>query len=1268
MLTLKISDFRDPDHWAWTLHDAAGALIANHTVNFDTGDERHGGWIDLDRYTARPGTAAPRRWTAAETGRLAAFGDWLGDQLFGPAGNKILAQAPAVVRVVVPDSAAALMFRPLEAARLGGRRLVVHGLTLVYTRADATAPAARPAAPDRLRALAVFSLPLGTTAINLRRERRMLQELGRNLRAGGRRAALEVRVLHYGTTRRTLERALADGAGWDIVHLSGHGSPGRLVLEAEDGRPEPIDAAELVELVWWTRHRLALVTLSACDTAAAPSWDPPVGPATDPVIGSDDGVDAGSGAGVPGPGCAGSPLAALAPVLMRRIGCAVVGMRFAVRNEFAAGFGARLYQGVLADRQPLPTALARAVTATVDTLGADQVGLSAVAPALFGDAAATLSLALPCGPAAPLPPPGSGLIRLPAPPRVFVGRVAELGRASAALAPASDRAAVLLTGPAGIGKTGCAQELADHLAATDRFQAAAWWTAPTAGSDLASALHTLARTWEAAFGDDFKMSHAIADPAALRSWLVWLKAALETRAVLIALDNLDSLVADDGRWWDPVWGDLIASLCDHRGLTRTILTSRIALPDLPAGRVETIPVGPLGPDETKLWVRDQPNLWRLVTSGRDGAALVRRVLEAAEGHPALLALAEARAADPEALLRRVGQAEAARQGGAPSLDQIFGGERDRAGAGRPGDPGALGAWAGAITAALPPASRILFEFLCGLEDADRSDGVAADAWSLVWDTLRERGLIPAELPVDAPGFAATLAPVVAATLVDPAESDRDDGAAPDPAPRLTILPGVAEAVRARVGDAVREAIAAAMAGYWSAIKIDADHRAPNPWAAGDAVGRAALAAIPYLLRRGDWDAAVRLVHDLLARGMSSSALSVLVRLSERIAAAAAGTDGELICRGARASVLLRAARFAEAEPELRHVLTEAAATGQVGLASVMAGDLIVLLQATGRPAAALPVVEERKRQVVRAGLGPWTRLSVEVRRLQIMNSLGRHREVLDAVAGLRSEMVGLPETAGPREAAVPWNVRETILDAGHDAAMRLKDWESALAFLDDIAVAERARGAPALEQARTLYNRASPLLSLGRHGEARAALESCRAVVEPAGDYEVLGRVLGGLAELESALGDDAAARRYTEEGLRVSYAGDAHKDCAISHFNLATYLGETGGVREVALAHRLAALAIAELIGVADLRSWRSAVTNDLAGLGTEAAAGWPADFAALCARVDTVAGVRFAALFDRISIGRLTGDAWLARARARFLRTRPRRRLSSRPHGARG
>jgi hypothetical protein len=105
----------------------------------------------------------------------------------------------------------------------------VQDVTLVYE----VAPAAGRKAPvrERLRVLGLFSLPEGGQPLNLRRERHELVRLIEQIAATGR--AADVRALQYGVTRDRLRDILEEAEGWDIIHISGHGTPGEILLETD---------------------------------------------------------------------------------------------------------------------------------------------------------------------------------------------------------------------------------------------------------------------------------------------------------------------------------------------------------------------------------------------------------------------------------------------------------------------------------------------------------------------------------------------------------------------------------------------------------------------------------------------------------------------------------------------------------------------------------------------------------------------------------------------------------------------------------------------------------------------------------------------------------------------------------------------------------------------------------------------------------------------------------------------------------------------------
>jgi hypothetical protein len=118
-------------------------------------------------------------------------------------------------------------------------------------------------AVGRLRVLGLFSLPEGGQPLNLRRERYELVRLVRRIAASGKSA--DVRVLQYGVTRDRLRDVLEEAEGWDAIHISGHGSPGKLFLETAAGRPDRVPAAELADMLDLACGRVRLVTVAAAE-------------------------------------------------------------------------------------------------------------------------------------------------------------------------------------------------------------------------------------------------------------------------------------------------------------------------------------------------------------------------------------------------------------------------------------------------------------------------------------------------------------------------------------------------------------------------------------------------------------------------------------------------------------------------------------------------------------------------------------------------------------------------------------------------------------------------------------------------------------------------------------------------------------------------------------------------------------------------------------------------------------------------------------------
>jgi hypothetical protein len=124
----------------------------------------------------------------------------------------------------------------------------------------------------------------------------------------------------------------------------------------------------------------------------------------------------------------------------------------------------------------------------------------------------------------------------------------------------------------------------------------------------------------------------------------------------------------------------------------------------------------------------------------------------------------------------------------------------------------------------------------------------------------------------------------------------------------------------------------------------------------------------------------------------------------------------------------------------------------------------------------------------------------------------------------------------------------------------------------------------------------------------------------------MLAMVLSTRAGLEDASGRAEAAADLERTAIRYRYAAAGPGDIAVSHHNLAIYLGETGGDRAGQRAHRLAAALIYRLTGMThDLARTQRALAADLhAGPGADL----PATVAEVVAVAELTDGVRLADL----------------------------------------
>ena len=735
-LRLEAVEFVDLTRWRWVLTGAKSNVLAEHAVRLDRKSWQFEAFTDLVGYLSLH--VAPDKRAEQESRVVADLGRWIGAQVLGPVADALALTRPVTVRVVVPHGAGILLAQPLELGYAGEMPLSAQDVVLVMEtgpRDSAVVPAG-----GRLRVLGLFSVPEGGHPLSLRRERQSLVRLIEGIAAAGK--AADVRVMQYGVTRERLRDVLADGAGWDVIHVSGHGRPGGLLLETDTGAPDEVSAAELADLLASARSRVRLVVLSACWSAAAVVAEQRRLldlPAERRNFYSERGR----------PVAAGTDSAPMAARLAARLDCAVLAMRFPVEEQFGVAFSGRLYELLVTQGLPLPRAVGLALAdLTSGDEGRQYSALSLAAPALFGGQAAELVLEAPevCDAAAPVAQAEADagidavpkMAGFPPQPEKFAGRTGVMARSSTALAAGSGVRGVMLHGMPGGGKTACTLELAyvqEHA-----FDQLIWHKAPDDGMDVAGSLTDFAFTLER-YLNGFAMIDALIDSDRLTSALRRLTGLMEQRRVLIVIDNIESLLSPSGHWLDPQWAEVIGALSSHSGPSRLVLTSRRMPLGLTRLRMEAVDA--LTADETLLLLDELPNLSALKLGQVPGIdplpalQLAIRAMELAQGHPKLLELAEAQAASPGRLsdLLESGDQAWRSRGDLPAGFFATG----EATAFPDGYLHVLTTWTAAVTETLAPDQRTAFWLLCCLEEADREERVVADSWTPLWEQMGRDG-------------------------------------------------------------------------------------------------------------------------------------------------------------------------------------------------------------------------------------------------------------------------------------------------------------------------------------------------------------------------------------------------------------------------------------------------------------------------------------------------------------------------------------------------
>jgi tetratricopeptide (TPR) repeat protein len=417
----------------------------------------------------------------------------------------------------------------------------------------------------------------------------------------------EVKILEVGHPEQIRQALVA--RPYHVLHLSGHGSAGRLELEDEDGRAVPVSAEELAAALRASGRRAPLIFLASC------------------LSGADDSDTTGFAQGL---------LAQGVPL--------VVAMQTSVSDWYATRLAGAFYRELSTSETPLPSrALAQARREVEQerrealARGERHPGLvpEYATPTLFAAAEERplIDYGLPKEePAAESAPPPAGRMpllgmdeligRRPALRRV-TGVLRDDPRVTGALGP---RAGVLVSGIGGVGKSALAGRAMARLAedgwtvcaAVGRF--ALGELAVTVGAQLALLAGKLA-----AIGLLLLRAEL---PDQVR--LAQLQALLANHRLLLVLDNFeDNLTLGGGGFLDEGTGFILGALLRAARRGKVLITSRYPLPGF-GDWLAQVPLGPLSPAETRKL------FYRLPALTGEAPETLGLILRHIGGHPRML--------------------------------------------------------------------------------------------------------------------------------------------------------------------------------------------------------------------------------------------------------------------------------------------------------------------------------------------------------------------------------------------------------------------------------------------------------------------------------------------------------------------------------------------------------------------------------------------------------------------------------------------------------
>ncbi|MEU0528988.1 CHAT domain-containing protein [Amycolatopsis tolypomycina] len=587
--------------------------------------------------------------------------------------------------------------------------------------------------------------------------------------------------------------------------------------------------------------------------------------------------------------------------------------------------------------------------------------------------------------------------------------------------------------------------------------------------------------------------------------------AVRRTRTLVVLDDAHRGLDARGRWRSPDLAEVVDALATPGGRSRLLLASARPLP--PATPAKQVLVPLLNRSESDLLVRELAELGH--TDAEPGS--IGTYWHVCRGHPGLtLRVCRGTAQQVNHRTKRLAAAWSVftPSGSTPE---------HRPGRARPGTH--VIRWAKAQLSTLPETTSLLFSFLCALEAPDRNAGSLDRIWPLV----------AAGRP------ASDTADLDALTTTGLAQRT--------PGGLVLIHPAVATVGRDARADVAAHTVRL-MAHWWSQA-----HDIANVHHEGEeALGHFAASAVPYLMRKGAWEAASARAEEAINHDRSTAMAARLLPFVTEIVSATAGTALGRATRYVRATIVHHL-KPAVAISELTRLLADARAADDVPVIAAATSFIATDLAKTN-PARAHEWLQEATDQPIAGHLSPLAGILLRLKTAQLFQGSGDSDHATTTSAELLAELDALTQQGGDLSGANPHHLRIEILGLAVTAA-EATDPAEGRRLRQRILDETLAAGAGELDIARAQFNLLAAEIRDGTFdGAVEDLLVAARAVFGGPGNEEELGNVLGQLAELQRDQGNLDEAVELTGQALRADYAAGAGLQAAHDHHLLATLHG----------------------------------------------------------------------------------------------------------------